>query len=64
MIFNWDGGAADHAGLVERVLAEQRFASIEGNSSGRVARREHAIADAVGFGRVRPYLLAEDASYT
>ena len=63
-IFNWDGGAPDHAGIVERSLAEARFASIEGNSSDQVARREHAVADAVGFGRVRPYVAAADASYT
>jgi hypothetical protein len=63
-IFNWDGGPPDHAGIVERVLAAERFASIEGNSSGRVARREHAVADAVGFGRVRAYVTAEEAGYT
>jgi hypothetical protein len=59
-IFNWDGGPADHAGLVERVSGEGRFGSIEGNSGNQVARREHAVADAVGFGRVRPYLAAAD----
>jgi hypothetical protein len=63
-IFNWDGGAADHAGIVERNLGDGRFASIEGNSGNEVARREHAVADATGFGRVRAYLTAADASYT
>jgi hypothetical protein len=63
-IFNWDGGAADHAGIVERNLGDGRFASIEGNSGNEVARRQHAVADAVGFGRVRAYLTAADASYT
>jgi hypothetical protein len=63
-IFNWDGGPADHAGIVERGLGEGRFASIEGNSDGRVARREHAVADTVGFGRVRAYLTAAEESYT
>jgi hypothetical protein len=64
VIFNWDGGPADHAGIVEHLLGEARFGAIEGNSGGQVARREHAIADAVGFGRVRAYLTAADASYT
>jgi len=63
-IFNWDGGPADHAGIVERGLGDGRFASIEGNSDGRVARREHAVADTVGFGRVRAYLTAAEESYT
>jgi hypothetical protein len=47
-IFNWDGGPADHAGIVERNLGDGSFASIEGNSDGRVARREHEIPAAVG----------------
>jgi CHAP domain-containing protein len=64
VIFNWDGGPSDHAGLVERPLGDERFASIEGNSGNQVARREHAIAAAVGFGRVRPYVDAVDESYT
>jgi hypothetical protein len=63
-IFNWDGGPADHAGIVERNLGDGRFASIEGNSEDRVARREHEIAAAVGFGRLRAYLVAVDGSYT
>ena len=63
-IFNWDGGPSDHAGLVERALGESRFASIEGNAGNQVARRVHALADAVGFGRVRPYVNAADESYT
>jgi hypothetical protein len=63
-IFNWDGGPADHAGIVERNLGDGRFASIEGNSDGRVARREHETAAAVGFGRVRGYVVALGESYT
>jgi hypothetical protein len=64
VIFNWDGGAADHAGIVDHVPGDGRFGSIEGNSSGRVARRDHALADAVGFGRVRAYLAAAEGGYT
>ena len=61
-IFNWDGGPADHAGIVERIAGGGRFASVEGNSDGRVARREHAVAAAVGFGRLRPYVVALDGA--
>ena len=64
VIFNWDEGPADHAGIVERVPGDARFGSIEGNSGGRVTRRDHAVADAVGFGRVRAYLTAADGGYT
>jgi len=63
-IFDWDGGAPDHAGLVERDLGDGRFATIEGNTEGLVARRERAANDVDGFGRVRAYLAAADASYT
>jgi DNA-binding MarR family transcriptional regulator len=47
--------------LVERLIDSGRFASIEGNSGGRVARRDHAIAEAAGFGRIRAYVRAADA---
>jgi hypothetical protein len=63
-IFNWDGGPSDHAGIVERVLAAGRFVSIEGNSDNQVARREHASANAVGFGRIRDYIEAAEQGYT
>jgi hypothetical protein len=63
-IFNWDGGPPDHAGIVERRLDGDRFVSIEGNSGNVVARREHDLAHAAGFGRIRPYLTAEIESYT
>jgi hypothetical protein len=63
-IFDWDGGPPDHAGIVERRLENDRFVSIEGNSGNAVVRREHDLAHAVGFGRIRPYLTAEVESYT
>jgi hypothetical protein len=59
VVFNWDGGEADHAGIVEHDLGSGRFSSIEGNSDDQVARREHSAGDAAGFGRIRPYLDAE-----
>jgi hypothetical protein len=63
-VFDWDGGEADHAGLVERDLGGGRFATIEGNTDGRVARRERDLSHAVGFGRVRAYVDAVGPSYT
>jgi hypothetical protein len=63
-VFDWDGGEPDHAGIVERNLGGGRFVSIEGNTGGHVARREHERTAAVGFGRVRAYVDAADASYT
>jgi hypothetical protein len=59
VVFNWDGGKADHAGIVEHDLGGGRFSSIEGNSDDQVARREHSIGDVEGFGRIRPYIDAE-----
>jgi hypothetical protein len=63
-VFNWDGGASDHAGIVERILVDGGFATIEGNAGDEVARRRRARGDAVGFGRVRAYVVAEPPSYT
>jgi len=64
VVFNWNGGEADHAGIVERNLGGGRFSSIEGNSDDQVARREHPSGEAVGFGRIRPYVDALSPSYT
>jgi CHAP domain-containing protein len=63
-VFNWDGGPSDHAGIVERMLADGGFATIEGNSGDEVARRRHARGDAIGFGRVRAYVDALEPLYT
>ena len=64
VVFDWDGGPPDHAGIVERTLGGDRFATIEGNCGDQVARREREAGVVAGFGRVRPYVVAEDASYT
>ena len=64
VVFDWDGGAPDHAGLVEHDLGGGRFATIEGNADGRVARRERELARTVGFGRVRAYVDALGPRYT
>jgi hypothetical protein len=58
-IFNWDGGAPDHIGIVEEDLGGGRFTSIEGNTSvgndsngGAVMRRTRRVSQVNGFGRV------------
>jgi hypothetical protein len=59
VLFDWDGGAPDHVGLVERV--EQGFlATIEGNTAlendtdgGSVMRRQRPPNGIVGYGRLR-----------
>jgi cell wall-associated NlpC family hydrolase len=58
-IFNWDGGIADHVGIVIRPLTGDRFATVEGNTGtgsdsdgGEVMRRERRLAQAAGFGRL------------
>jgi cell wall-associated NlpC family hydrolase len=59
-IFDWDGGAPDHAGLVERALGRGRVATVEGNTGvgndsdgGAVLRRERSVAQICTLGRLR-----------
>lgn len=58
VLFDWDGGAPDHVGIVEHVQAA-RLATIEGNTAvgddsdgGEVLRRSRLLHGVVGFGRV------------
>jgi hypothetical protein len=58
-IFNWDGGVADHVGIVVRPLADCRFATVEGNTAigndsdgGEVMRRERHVDQVSCFGRI------------
>jgi hypothetical protein len=58
-IFNWDGGVADHIGIVEKYLGGGKFNAIEGNTSvgndsngGQVMRRLRYLTQVNGFGRV------------
>jgi hypothetical protein len=58
-IFNWDGGAPDHIGIVEKNLGNGQFASVEGNTAigndsngGEVMRRQRHLLQVDGFGRV------------
>lgn len=59
-IFNWDGGLADHVGIVERYLGGGQFLSIEGNTSygnnsngGESMRRTRYLTQVDGFGKLR-----------
>jgi len=58
-IYNWDGGEADHIGIVESYLGNGSFTAIEGNtelandSNGdQVMRRTRNLKQVNGFGRV------------
>lgn len=58
-IYNWDGGVADHIGIVEADLGGGTFHAIEGNTSvgndsdgGIVMRRLRYLSQVTGFGRV------------
>jgi hypothetical protein len=58
-IYNWDGGEADHIGIVSRDLGNGNFEAIEGNTGegndsngGAVMRRVRHLAQVNGFGRV------------
>lgn len=60
-IFNWDGGASDHIGIVEQSLGNGDFTTIEGNTAvgndsngGEVMRRQRHLVQVDGFGRVIP----------
>jgi hypothetical protein len=58
-IYNWDGGAPDHIGIVEEYLGGGKFNAIEGNTAvgndsngGEVMRRLRYLSQVDGFGRV------------
>jgi len=58
-IYDWDGGVADHIGIVETDLGDGTFHAIEGNTSvgndsngGIVMRRLRYLTQVTGFGRV------------
>jgi hypothetical protein len=57
-IYNWNGGAPDHIGIVEVYLGGGQFNAIEGNTAvgndangGEVMRRLRYMTDVDGFGR-------------
>jgi hypothetical protein len=59
-IYDFDGGEADHIGIVERYLGNGQFLAIEGNTGsgsdadgGEVERRTRTLSQVHGFGRVR-----------
>ena len=58
-IYNWDGGVADHIGIVEADLGGGTFHAVEGNTAvgndsngGTVMRRLRYAIQVTGFGRV------------
>jgi Putative peptidoglycan binding domain/CHAP domain len=58
-IYNWDGGAPDHIGIVEQYLGGGKFNAIEGNTAlgndsngGEVMRRLRYVSQVDGFGRL------------
>jgi hypothetical protein len=59
-IFNWDGGVADHVGIVKAYLGGGKFQTVEGNTGigndsngGEVMIRERVLGQVDGFGRIR-----------
>jgi len=58
-IFNWDGGRPDHIGIVEAVMSDGSFQTVEGNTAvgndsngGEVMRRQRYLTQVDGFGRI------------
>jgi len=51
VIFDWDGGLPDHAGLVVRALADGRIETVEGNSGDEVRRQTRPREHVLLFGR-------------
>lgn len=52
VLYDWDGGAADHIGIVERAVRPGVFTAIEGNVGGRVQRLRRSAEHVCGFGRI------------
>ena len=51
VVFDWDGGAPDHAGLVVRAAADH-VETVEGNAHDQVLRTTRTLQDVALFGRV------------
>ena len=52
VVFDWDGGLPDHAGLVIRALPDGRIETVEGNAHDEVLRRVQSRAHVALFGRI------------
>jgi hypothetical protein len=50
VVFDWDGGVPDHAGLVVSADAH-RLETVEGNTTDEVRRRERSFDHVLLFGR-------------
>jgi len=52
VLYDWDGGAADHIGIVESAPKPGRIVAIEGNVFSRVARMTRDTSHVAGYGRI------------
>jgi hypothetical protein len=52
VVFDWDGGVPDHAGIVVWRLAGERIETVEGNAHDRVYRGTRPDAHVLLFGRI------------
>ena len=52
VVFDWDGGLPDHAGIVVRPRGADRIETVEGNSGDQVQRQIRPRLHVALFGRV------------
>lgn len=52
VVFDWDGGVPDHAGIVIRPRAGEQIETVEGNAGDQVRRQTRARAHVALFGRL------------
>ena len=52
VVFDWDGGLPDHAGIVIRALADGTIDTVEGNAGDEVRRETRSWPQVSLFGRV------------
>jgi len=52
VVFDWDGGLPDHAGIVVRPRGADRIETVEGNSGDQVQRQIRPRVHVALFGRV------------
>lgn len=52
VLFDWNGGIADHIGIVERVRADGKLVTIEGNVGSGVRRMTRPVDHVCGYGRI------------
>lgn len=52
VMYDWDGGIADHIGIVESAPGPKRIVAIEGNVGSSVRRMRRPTDHVCGYGRV------------